>query len=114
MPLKRAKIAGDSDFVHLFFFIVVHTANGNSAGIPCEFPFKYNGSWYHGCLPDSDFPGLSWCATSSDYDQEKKKGHCLLPGMFSFFLRSSLALLFGKTQSYAVFFHHSIKLCASS
>uniref|UniRef100_A0A672YPW8 Lymphocyte antigen 75-like n=1 Tax=Sphaeramia orbicularis TaxID=375764 RepID=A0A672YPW8_9TELE len=57
---------------------VIHTTNGNSAGAPCDFPFKYNDTWYHGCLPHVENPGLSWCSTTPDYDKDRKNGDCLI------------------------------------
>ncbi|KAI1898277.1 hypothetical protein AGOR_G00070670 [Albula goreensis] len=53
---------------------VVYTT-GNSLGKPCDFPFLYNGTSYHGCVPTED--GKSWCFTTADYDTERKMGYCL-------------------------------------
>ncbi|XP_029113613.1 lymphocyte antigen 75-like isoform X1 [Scleropages formosus] len=61
---------------------VVHTTLGNSYGAPCYFPFRYNGSWFHECLPDDSddaAPGLSWCSTTQDFDADGKRGYCLKP-----------------------------------
>lgn len=55
----------------------MHTSGGNSNGAPCEFPFLYNGTWYHSCLPGTDEPALEWCSTTANFDQEQKWGNCL-------------------------------------
>ncbi|XP_041118970.1 lymphocyte antigen 75-like [Polyodon spathula] len=57
----------------------VYTTRGNSFGLPCEFPFKYNGMWHHDCTSDEREEGMEWCATTSLYDTEKKWGICLKP-----------------------------------
>ncbi|ROI84218.1 Lymphocyte antigen 75 [Anabarilius grahami] len=55
----------------------MHTSGGNSNGAPCEFPFLYNGTWHHNCLPGTDDRTLDWCSTTANYDLEKKWGTCL-------------------------------------
>ncbi|XP_040296244.1 lymphocyte antigen 75 [Bufo bufo] len=56
---------------------VVYTTGANSAGKPCDFPFFYNGSWYHDCIRDAK-EEQEWCVTSSSFDNVVL-GNCLKP-----------------------------------
>ncbi|KAL7845335.1 hypothetical protein AOLI_G00235270 [Acnodon oligacanthus] len=51
------------------------TANGNSKGAPCVFPFFYNGSYYDDCV-SFDRPNL-WCSTTANYTRDGQWGECL-------------------------------------
>lgn len=79
---------------------VVHTTDGNSDGIPCVFPFKYDGSWYHGCIPDPQISEITWCATTMDFDQDRRKGYCLIPGTLLFYLVLSFFFQFCREDSF--------------
>ncbi|XP_069791498.1 secretory phospholipase A2 receptor isoform X3 [Narcine bancroftii] len=54
----------------------IHTVLGNSRGMPCAFPFKYNDKWYHECTDEGREDELLWCATTSSYDVDEKWGFC--------------------------------------
>uniref|UniRef100_A0AAQ6ACB0 Fibronectin type-II domain-containing protein n=1 Tax=Amphiprion ocellaris TaxID=80972 RepID=A0AAQ6ACB0_AMPOC len=51
--------------------------NGGTAhGEPCIFPFLFQGKQYLDCTTDGRGDGRLWCATTYDYDQDKKWGFC--------------------------------------
>uniref|UniRef100_A0A672L463 Lymphocyte antigen 75-like n=1 Tax=Sinocyclocheilus grahami TaxID=75366 RepID=A0A672L463_SINGR len=62
---------------HRTLLLRMHTSGGNSNGAPCEFPFLYNGTWHHSCLPGTEDKTLDWCSTTANYDLQKKWGNCL-------------------------------------
>nr|XP_020459485.1 protein sel-1 homolog 1 isoform X2 [Monopterus albus] len=55
----------------------VPVVNGGTAhGEPCIFPFRFQEKEYSDCTTDGRGDGRLWCATTYDYDQEKKWGFC--------------------------------------
>uniref|UniRef100_A0A8D3A5H6 Fibronectin type-II domain-containing protein n=1 Tax=Scophthalmus maximus TaxID=52904 RepID=A0A8D3A5H6_SCOMX len=55
----------------------VPVVNGGTAhGEPCVFPFLFQRKEYIDCTTDGRGDGRMWCATTYDYDLEKKWGFC--------------------------------------
>ncbi|XP_049635156.1 matrix metalloproteinase-9 [Suncus etruscus] len=58
---------------------------GNAAGEMCAFPFTFLGKEYSACTRDGRTDGLLWCATTPNFDTDKKWGFCPDQG-YSLFL----------------------------
>ncbi|XP_056590503.1 secretory phospholipase A2 receptor [Triplophysa dalaica] len=54
----------------------IHTLKGNSHGMPCSLPFKYNNKWFWDCTSEGREDHHLWCATTSRYDKDVKWGFC--------------------------------------
>ncbi|XP_051908692.1 protein sel-1 homolog 1 [Hippocampus zosterae] len=55
----------------------VPVVNGGTAdGEPCVFPFVFQGNEYFDCTTNGRGDGRLWCATTYNYDNDKKWGFC--------------------------------------
>lgn len=52
------------------------TVGGNSEGAPCVFPFTFLGNKHEGCTSAGRSDGKMWCATTANYDDDRKWGFC--------------------------------------
>ncbi|XP_078275078.1 matrix metalloproteinase-9-like [Rhinoraja longicauda] len=79
-PLTFSRIyGGEADIMIKFGKELLYTFGGNSDSSPCVFPFEYVGKSYDQCTSESRNDGLRWCATTSNYDVDRKYGLCPSP-----------------------------------
>uniref|UniRef100_A0A8C2I8J0 Matrix metalloproteinase-9 n=1 Tax=Cyprinus carpio TaxID=7962 RepID=A0A8C2I8J0_CYPCA len=62
----------------------IKTYYGNAEGETCHFPFLFEGKSYTSCTTEGRTDGLPWCATTADYDKDKKFGFCPSELLFTF------------------------------
>ncbi|XP_054835404.1 matrix metalloproteinase-9 [Eublepharis macularius] len=55
---------------------LLYTYGGNSGGDKCVFPFVFDGDSYDGCTTEGRSDGYRWCATTDNFDRDKKYGFC--------------------------------------
>lgn len=55
---------------------LLYTFDGNADGAPCVFPFTFLGEEYDSCTTEGRSDGYRWCATTDNFDQDKKYGFC--------------------------------------
>ncbi|TRY85480.1 hypothetical protein DNTS_015643 [Danionella cerebrum] len=62
----------------------IQTRYGNAEGDLCHFPFLFEGTSYSTCTTEGRSDNLPWCATTANYDQDKKYGFCPSENLFTF------------------------------
>ncbi|XP_047449711.1 matrix metalloproteinase-9 [Mugil cephalus] len=55
---------------------LLYTFGGNADGAQCVFPFTFLGEEYDSCTTEGRSDGYRWCATTSNFDKDKKYGFC--------------------------------------
>lgn len=55
---------------------LLYTYGGNSDGDKCVFPFIFDGDSYDACTKEGRSDGYRWCATTDNFDKDKKYGFC--------------------------------------
>ena len=74
--LRGCKIVAKLIFFSSFFFSIWAASKIiTNTGRRCVFPFKYRGRYYKTCTTVRS-RGRPWCATTSNYDKDKKWGYC--------------------------------------
>ncbi|KAK9405088.1 matrix metalloproteinase-9 [Crotalus adamanteus] len=88
-PPGKDRFSGDAHFDDDEFWtlgtgLVVKTYYGNANGSSCRFPFTFEGKSYSSCTTEGREDGLPWCATTANFDRDKKYGFCPSELLFTY------------------------------
>ncbi|XP_033960954.1 macrophage mannose receptor 1-like isoform X3 [Pseudochaenichthys georgianus] len=69
-PNDHLTISGTSSGACARTYRELFAINGNAAGLPCMFPFKYKDKWYSNCITLDSPERHLWCAVETKYQSE--------------------------------------------
>ncbi|KAI4809335.1 hypothetical protein KUCAC02_018227, partial [Chaenocephalus aceratus] len=69
-PNNHLTISGTSSGACARTYRELFAINGNAAGLPCMFPFKYKDKWYSNCITLDSPERHLWCAVETKYQSE--------------------------------------------
>uniref|UniRef100_A0A673KC73 SEL1L adaptor subunit of ERAD E3 ubiquitin ligase n=1 Tax=Sinocyclocheilus rhinocerous TaxID=307959 RepID=A0A673KC73_9TELE len=70
------KVSGYCVIFSLVFITVPVVIGGTASGEPCVFPFLFQEKEFSECTIEGRVDGRLWCATTYDYNTDKKWGFC--------------------------------------
>uniref|UniRef100_A0A672JWI7 Protein sel-1 homolog 1-like n=1 Tax=Sinocyclocheilus grahami TaxID=75366 RepID=A0A672JWI7_SINGR len=70
------KVSGYCVIFSLVFITVPVVIGGTASGEPCVFPFLFQEKEFLECTTEGRVDGRLWCATTYDYNTDKKWGFC--------------------------------------
>nr|XP_015210001.1 PREDICTED: macrophage mannose receptor 1 [Lepisosteus oculatus] len=89
----------------------IFTLGGNSFGLPCQFPFKYDEKWYAECTLDGRSDGQLWCATTADYKTDRKWGLCPTKSTSGWDTHPVTGVLYQRNTQAVLTWHQSRRSC---
>ncbi|CAL8313738.1 unnamed protein product [Merluccius merluccius] len=87
------------------------TLDGNAYGAPCQFPFLFQKKWYSECTRDGRTDGMLWCATETNYDQDRKWGFCADKGTRNWDKDPMTGVEYQRNVQSALTWHQARKSC---
>ncbi|KAG2458572.1 MRC1 protein, partial [Polypterus senegalus] len=108
---SKWKIHGTKDDLCSRGYEDIFTIIGNSNGLPCQFPFKFQNHWFVECTIEGRADGRLWCATTQSYDEDGKWGMCPEKGAVGWDVDPVTGVFYQRNTMAALTWHEARKSC---